>query len=105
SVDKADEIAIIEIFKAMHFVHGRDSVPEPRHDLRRQLEAEIRALGANVEDQVAGRGHRMARSGLDFLERMQFRRPRQAKEIVPGGRSKSHHAGKIPFKITKTHSA
>ncbi len=105
SVDKADQIAVVEIAKAVHFVDRRNRVTELRHDLRRQFEAEIHALGADVKQQVAGRGDRMARAGFDFAERMQFRRPRCAKQSVPRVRSEPHHAGQIAFDIAKAHRA
>ena len=77
------QIAVVEIAKAVHLVDRRDRVAEPRHDLRRQLEAEIHALGADVEQEIAGRGDRMTRSGLDFAERMQFGRPRLRRTACP----------------------
>jgi hypothetical protein len=105
SVDKADEIAVIEISKAVHFVDGRNHVAEPRHDLCGQLEAEIHALGANVEEQVAGRRDCMARSGPDFAERMQLCRVRSAKESIPRIRSYPHDAGKISLNVAEADGA
>ena len=89
----------------MHFVHRRNGIPDTRHDLRRQLEAQIHALGADVEQQVARRGNRMARSGANLAERMQFRRPRRPKEPVPRVGSKPHDAGEAPFQVAKFHRA
>ena len=60
SVDKAEEIAGIEITKAVHLIDRRHGGTEPGHDLRRQLEAQIQALGTDVEQQVAGRRDGMA---------------------------------------------
>ena len=62
-VDKADQVAIVEIAKAMHLVDRRNRVAEPGHDLRRQFEAKIHSLGADVEQQIARRGDGMARPG------------------------------------------
>ena len=39
SVDKAEEIAVVEVTKSVHFVRRRNRIPDARHDLRRQLEA------------------------------------------------------------------
>src|ERR1700721_1690671 len=94
-VDKADQVAVIEITKAMHFVDRRNGVADPGHDLGRQFETEIHALGANVKDEIAGCRHGMARAGLDFPKGMQFRRPRLPKEPVPCVGSNPHHAGKV----------
>ena len=105
AVDEADEIAVVEIAEAMHFVDGRDRVAEPRHDLRRQLEAEVHALGADVEQEIARRGDRMARSGADLAERMQLRRPRRAEQPVPGVRADAHDAGEISLEVAEADGA
>ena len=105
SVDKAQEIAVVEISKAMHLVDARNRVAEPRHDLRRQLEAEIHAFGADVEEQVAGRRDRMARAGADFAERMQLRRPRRAEQLIPRLGSDAHDAGKISLDVAEADGA
>jgi hypothetical protein len=44
----------------------------------------------------------MARADLDFLKRMQFRRPRLAKEPVPRVGSNPHHAGEVSLNIAET---
>ena len=86
----------------MHFIGRGNGIAEPSHDLRRQLETEIHALGANVKEEIAGGGDGMARAGFDFPKRMQFRRPRLTKEPVPGVGSNPHHAGEVAFDIAKT---
>ena len=83
AVDKAQQIAVVEIAKAVHLVGDRHRVAEPRHDLGRQLEAQIHALGADVEQHVARRGDGVARSGAEFPERMQLGRARLAEQPVP----------------------
>ena len=77
SVDKADEITIIEIFEPMHFVDGRDRVPEARHDLLRQFKTQVHALRTDMKKEIARRGDRMPRASPDLAERMQFGRPRR----------------------------
>ncbi len=52
----------------MHLVRRRNGIANPRHDLRRQLETQIHALGADVEKQVAGRGNRMALTGANLTK-------------------------------------
>src|SRR5580698_3066522 len=74
SIDKAEEIAFVEKAKAMHFIEWRNGVSEPAQDLGRQFETKVRALGADVEHQIAGRRGSMTRAGLDLAERMQFGR-------------------------------
>ena len=95
SADEAEEIAVVEIAKAMDFIDRRGRVADPGHDLGRQLEAQIHALGANVEEEIAGRGNRMARAGLDLAKGVQLRRPRSAKETIPRVRPNSHDAREI----------
>ena len=89
----------------MHFVYRRNGISETRHDLRRKFEAQIHALRADVEQQVARRGNRVARSGANLPERMQLRRPRRSKEPVPRVGPKAHDAGEAPFKVAKFHRA
>ena len=104
-VDETEEIAVVEIAEALHLVHRRNGVAEARHDLRGQLEAQIHALGADVEQQVARRGDGMARSGADLPERMQLRRPRRPKEPVPRVGPEPHDAGESAFEVAKFHRA
>ena len=95
TVNEAEEIAVVEIAKAMDFIDRRGRVADPGHDLGRQLEAQIHALGANVEEEIAGRGNRMARASLDLAKGVQLRRPRLAKETIPRVRANSHDAREI----------
>jgi len=95
AIDKSDKIAVVEIAKAMDFIDRRGRVADPGHDLGRQLEAQVHALGANVEEEIAGRGNRMARAGLDLAKGVQLRRPRLAKETIPRVRPNSHDAREI----------
>ena len=71
AVDETEQVAIVEVLEAMHLVRHGDGAAEPRHDLDRQLEAQIHARGADVKEDVARR-----RDGVmlaaDFTERMQF---------------------------------
>ena len=101
AVDKADEIAVVEIAKAVHFVDRRHRLAELSHDLRRQFETQVHALGANVKDEIARRRDRMARAGFDFPKRMQFRRPRLAEQPVPGVGANPHHTGEISLDIAE----
>jgi hypothetical protein len=44
AVNKSEEIAVIEVSKAVHFIHLGNHVPNTRHDLRRKLETQIHVL-------------------------------------------------------------
>src|ERR1700741_2279997 len=85
----------------MHLVHRGYGVSDTRHKLSSKLEAQIHALGADVEQQVARRRHRMARSGANLPEWMQLCGSRRPKEPVPRVGPKTHDARKAPFKIAK----
>ncbi len=93
AVHKAEQIAVIKIAESVNFVFDGNRVPERRHDLRCEFEAEIRPRGADVEEQIARRRNRVPRPGGDLAERMEFYRPRISEEPVPCCRSKAHHAG------------
>ena len=87
----------------MHFVHRRNSVSETRHNLHRKFEAQIHALRADVEQQVARRGNRMARSCSNLPERMKLRGPGWSKEPVPRVGPEAHDAGEARFQVAKLH--
>ena len=105
AVDETEQIAVVEIAKAMHLVDRRNRVAELRHDLRRQLEAEVHALGANVKHEIARRRDRVARTGLDLPKGMQLRRPRLAEQPVPRLGPDPHHAGEISLDVAETDRA
>jgi hypothetical protein len=58
----------VEIAKAVHLVDHRGGVAQPRRDLRSQFETQIRALGADVEQQIARCRDGMARAAADFAK-------------------------------------
>ena len=105
AVDEPQKVAVVEVAKAVHLVDRRDRVAEPRHDLRRDLEAEVHPLGADMEQQVAGRRDRVARSGPELAERVQFGRARVPEQPVPGVGPDPHHAGEAGFEIAKFNRA
>ena len=100
SVDEADQVAIIEVVEAVHFVRRGDRVAEPRHDLRRQFEAQIHSCGADMKEDVARR-----RDGVmpaaDLAERMQVLRPRRAEEPVPSVGAERHDARQPSLEVAK----
>ena len=55
AVDKADQIAVVEKFKAMHLVRDRNRAGEPGHDVRGKLEAQVHARRTDMKEDVAGR--------------------------------------------------
>ena len=104
-VDETHQIAVVKVTEALHFVYRRNSISETRHDLRRNLEAQIHALGADVEKQIAWRGDRVARSCANLPERVEFGGPRRSKEAVPRVGPKAHDAGEAGFQVPKIHRA
>jgi hypothetical protein len=101
AVNKSEEIAVIEVSKAVHFIHLGNHVPNTRHDLRRKLETQIHVLRSDVEQQFARRGRRMARSGANLAEGMQLRRSWCSKKLIPRSRSKTHDARKPCLNVAK----
>jgi hypothetical protein len=77
AVDKAEQVAIVEITEAMDLVRHRNRAVEPRHDLRRQLKAQIHAGGPDMQHDVARRRDRMM-NAMDFTKGMQAFRSRRA---------------------------
>src|SRR5262249_11586304 len=75
AVDKAEQIALVEVAKALDLVSHGDYAFKASHDLHGKFEAEVHALGAYVEDHVARRRDGVAPPGTNFTEGMQFRWP------------------------------
>ena len=49
AVDEAQEVAVIEVTKAVDFIDRRNRVAEACHDLRRNLEAKVHPLRTDME--------------------------------------------------------
>ncbi len=105
AVHKPEHIAFIEIAKAVNFVGYSNGVLEASHDLHGKLETEIHALGADVKDQIAGRGDGVSRSRANFAEGMQFGGTWRAEQTVPGIGTEAHDAGESAFGSTKADPA
>src|SRR5215510_3275892 len=70
-IDEADQVAIIEVVEAVHFIHRGNCAAEPRHDLCRQFKAQIHTRGADMKEDVTRRCDSVM-PAVDFTERMQF---------------------------------
>ena len=79
AVDEADQVAAVEVGEAVRLVDDRDGVAEAGEDQAGELVAEVLALGADVQQHVAGRRRRQAPAVGERAERMQLRR-----SAVPG---------------------
>jgi hypothetical protein len=99
------EVAVVEVAEAVHLVDRRDRVAEAPHDLRRDLEAEVHALGADMEKQVPGRRDGVARSRPDLAERVKLGRARLPEQAVPCLGPDPHDAGETGFEVAKFHRA
>ena len=79
--------------------------PSFGHDLRRDLEAQVHPLGADMEQQVPRGCDRVARSGPELSEGVKLGRARVPEQPIPGVRPDSHHAGEPGFEIAKFNRA
>src|SRR5262245_57661747 len=104
-VHEAEEIAIVEVAEAVDLVGRGDGAPQAGHDQRGELEAQVHALGADVEEQVAASGNRVARAGSELAERMQLGRTRRSEEAVPGAGTEAEDAGEGAFEVAKSDGA
>src|SRR5260370_19324656 len=84
----------------MDRIDGRDRCPEPSHELRDELEAEVHPRRADVEENAAGRGQGMASSSVDLLEPVELCRRGRAEELVPDRRAKPDYAGQVALQVT-----
>jgi hypothetical protein len=104
AVDEAQKVAVIEVLEAVHLVGCRDGAAQPRHDLRRKLEAHVHALGADVEEEIARR-RRGVMLALDLTKGMQLPGPRRAEQPVPGVGAEAHDAGQPAVGIAEADRA
>ena len=84
SVDEAGEVAIVEVAEPVHLVRRREGAVEPRDDRRRELEAEVHPLGADVEEEIARGRDRMPCVRDDLTQRMELGWTWRPEEDVPG---------------------
>jgi hypothetical protein len=105
AVDEAEQVALVEVTKAVNLVDRRDRATEALHDPGRELEAEIHALGADMEQQIARGRDRVARPRPNLAEDMQLGRPRLSEHAVPGFGADPHHAGEAGLQVAKLHGA
>jgi hypothetical protein len=83
----------VEVLEAVHLVDPGDGVAQVVSHLAGRLEAEVRAPGPDVEQQVARRGRRVVHGSVQRPERVKFTRPRTAgEEPSPGIRSDADDA-------------
>ena len=99
AVDEAGQVAVVEVAEPVRLVDRGDRALEPRHDLGRELEAEVHPLGADVEEDVAGGRDRVAVAGEHLLERVEQRRPRLPVEDVPRVGADPRDAGEPPVEV------
>ncbi|MNN31571.1 hypothetical protein D3C81_1452640 [compost metagenome] len=83
AVDEAQKVAVVEEFEAVDLVLGGHGVAQAIHDVHGQLEAEVRARGADVQQDVA-RGRDSAVNAVDLAEGMQILRAGRAEQPIPG---------------------
>jgi len=60
AIDEPEDVAIIEIAKAVNLVGNRNYVADSVHDLCRQFKTKIGAFGSNVKKDVPRSGDGMA---------------------------------------------
>jgi hypothetical protein len=105
AVDEAQEVTVVEVAKPVHLVDSGDRIAELSHDLRRNLEAQVHPLGADMKQEIARSRDSLARSGLELAEWVEFSRSGVAEQSIPRVGTDSHHAGEAGLKITKFNRA
>ena len=90
AVNESEQIAVVEEPETVHLVDDGDRAAPSTCRMRSgQLEAHVQRLGADVEQQVAGRGRGLVPRAVQFDERMQLGRSRTAEQPVPRLASRS----------------
>ena len=105
SVDESDDIAIIEITKAVNLVGNRNRVAEAIHDLSCQFKTEVVAFCSNVKEDVTRSGDGVAGACANLAKRMKLGGSRCTKKFVPGLRPESNDTCKARLHVTKLNGA
>src|SRR5215470_17359468 len=96
AVDEADQVAIVHIREAVRLVDDSHRVAELPHRQPDQLVAEVAPLGADVQEHVALRRWRRARTVAQRPKGMQLlRAPAPGREALPGIRAESDDAAQL----------
>jgi hypothetical protein len=103
AVDKADQVAVVEVAEAVHLGCDGHRAAEPAHDLAGQFEAQVHPHGADMEQHVAGGSDGMPRSCFYFSERMEPGWLVRTGDAVPRCRTKAGDAGQVPVQIPESH--
>ena len=92
AVDEPEQVALVEELEPVHLVDHLRVPVEPDHQPPGELEAQVEAMGADVEEQVAGCRDGGVPGAGELGERMQAGRARPAEEAVPELGADADHA-------------
>jgi hypothetical protein len=96
AVDEADQIAIVHVSEAVRLVDDPHRVAELPHDQPDQLVAEVAPLGTHVQEHIAVRRRRRARTVVQRVKGMQLLRPpAPGHQAPPGIRAESDDAAQL----------
>lgn len=105
AVDEAQQVAGVEVAEALGVVDNRRSVAELEQQLALKLEADVAAVGADVEEQVAGGGHGGMAGAGDLAEGPQLLGAAQAGDVggegVPGVGADADGAGELGVEVAQ----
>ncbi|KAG0926691.1 hypothetical protein G6F31_018300 [Rhizopus arrhizus] len=85
AVDKTDDGAPVEVAKAMDFIDHGHRIAQAVDQQGRQFKAKVHGVRADVQQQIARRGHGHARAPAEPADRLQGRGARRADQRGPGG--------------------
>jgi len=104
AVDKAEKISRIEIAKARNLIDHRDAVAETVEQKSLKFKAEIRTLGADMEEKIAGCRRRRMDRALYRRKDLELLRPLLEVEAIPEIATDSNDARQARGKIAEAHS-
>ncbi len=97
AVDEAEQVALVEGAEAVDLVDDTGGAVEAVHQSRRELEAEVEPVGADVEEQIAGGRGRGVLAAGEARERVQVARSRRAvaEQAIPQRRADAGDADEL----------
>lgn len=105
AVDEAQQVAGVEVAEALRVVYNCRCITQLEKKLALKLEADVAAVGADVEEQVAGGGHGGMAGAGNLTEGPQFFGAAEAGnavgEKVPGVGADADGAGELGVEVAQ----
>jgi hypothetical protein len=105
AVNEAQEVALVEVAKSLHFFHDADGVAESIAEDPQKLKAEVESLRSHVEEEIARGRRRVVAITAESLEDAKFTRDGTGVEARPQVGANARHDVEGVLGCSKAHRA